>query len=114
MSGSSPLGPPPGVSQPPGVSPSAAQWAATPAPYTAASTNGLAVASLVLGCLFCLLITGVLAVIFGNVALSQIQRSQGAQRGRGLAIAGIVLGWIGIALMAVLVFVWLGYGISNA
>jgi hypothetical protein len=83
-------------------------------PYTAASTNGLAVASLVLGCLFCLLITGILAVIFGNVALGQIQRSQGTQRGRGLAIAGIVLGWIGVAIIAALAFTWLGYGVSNA
>jgi len=83
-------------------------------PYTAPSTNGLAVASLVLGCLFCLMITGILAVIFGNVALSQIQRSQGAQRGRGLAIAGIVLGWVGVAIIAALAFTWLGYGISNA
>jgi uncharacterized membrane protein len=83
-------------------------------PYTAPSTNGFAVASLVLGCLFCLLITGILAVIFGNVALGQIQRSQGAQRGRGLAIAGIVLGWVAIAIIAALAFTWLGYGISNA
>jgi uncharacterized membrane protein len=65
----------------------------------------------VLGCLFCLLITGILAVIFGNVALGQIERQH--QRGRGLAIAGIVLGWIGVALLAILSFVWLGYGISN-
>ena len=53
-----------------------------------------------------------LTVIFGNLALGQIDRQP--QQGRGLAIAGIVLGWIGVALLAILSFVWLGYGISNS
>jgi Domain of unknown function (DUF4190) len=62
----------------------------------------MAVASLVCS-LFgwvCLFIGAILGVIFGFVALSQIKRS--GQRGRGLAIAGIVIGSIllvlGIAL----------------
>jgi hypothetical protein len=33
------------------------------------------------------------------VALSQIKKSHGRDRGRGLAIAGIVLGWIGIVTL---------------
>ena len=33
--------------------------------------------------------------------------------GRGLAIAGLVLGWIGLAMFVLLSLVWLGYGISN-
>jgi Domain of unknown function (DUF4190) len=74
----------------------------------------MAVASLVLGVLFCMVVTGILAVIFGNVALNRIDASQGTERGRGLAIAGIVLGWIGIVLtLALPAAVWLGYGISN-
>lgn len=77
-------------------------------------TNGFAVASLVLGVLFCLVVTGILAVIFGNVALGRIEASNGTEKGRGLAIAGIVLGWIGIALLAIAALVWLGYGISNS
>jgi uncharacterized protein DUF4190 len=114
MSGSSAVGPPPGVNQPPGISAPATGWPALPAQYTQPGTNGFAVASLVLGCLFCLLVTGILAVIFGNVALAQIQQSGGVQRGRGLAIAGIVLGWVGVALIVLSAFIWLGYGISNA
>lgn len=52
------------------------------------STNGFAVASLVLG-----IISGwLLAIIFGAIALSQIKRSGGRQTGRGMAIAGLVLG----------------------
>ena len=102
-----PGGPPPGVTPPPGQT-----WGA-PAYATQRRTNGFAIASLVLGCLFCLLITGILAVIFGNIALNQIAQSPGTQQGRGLAVAGVVLGWIGVALLAIAAFAWLGYGISN-
>jgi hypothetical protein len=73
----------------------------------------MAVASLVLGLVFCFGFTGILAVIFGNLALGKIDASGGTEKGRGLAIAGIVLGWIGIALLAIPALVWLGYGISN-
>jgi Domain of unknown function (DUF4190) len=62
-----------------------------PAP---ASTNGLAVAALVLGILWIYWVGSILAVIFGHVALAQIGKRQ--QAGRGLAIAGLVLGWIGV------------------
>lgn len=57
-------------------------------------TNGLAVASMVLG------IVGFsfLALIFGYVARSQIRSSRGSQRGDGFAVAGIVLGWVGLAV----------------
>ena len=44
----------------------------------------------------------VLALVFGHTARNQIIASGGRQTGEGLAIAGIVLGWIGIAT-----FVWL-------
>ena len=60
-------------------------------------TNGMAVASLVLGILWFWWIGSVLALIFGYVGKSEIERSNGRQTGRGLAIAGIVLGWIGVA-----------------
>jgi hypothetical protein len=74
----------------------------------------MAVASLVLGILFCFAVTAILAVIFGNVALGRIADSNGTEKGRGLAIAGIVLGWAGIALMIVVPgLAFLGYGISN-
>jgi hypothetical protein len=79
------------------------------------TTSGFAVASLVLGiAIFCTgIIGGILAVVFGNLALARIDAAQGAQRGRGLAIAGIVLGWIAIGLTAVAAGAWLAYGISN-
>jgi hypothetical protein len=75
---------------------------------TATSTNGLAVASLVLGILWLDGIGSVLAVIFGFVALNQIKQRN--QRGRGMAIGGLVLGWIGIALVALAVVAVTSWG----
>ena len=72
--------------------------APAPSPYAdTPRTNGMAVASLVLGALWLGWIGSVLALIFGYVAKGEIDRSNGRQTGRGLAIAGIVLGWIGVA-----------------
>ncbi len=61
--------------------------------------NGLAIASLALGILWLFWVGSVLALIFGYIAKSQIDRAGGSQSGRGLAIAGIVLGWVGIGLL---------------
>jgi hypothetical protein len=63
----------------------------------------LAVASLVLGIVgwaFCG-IGSILAIVFGFVARGQIRSSQGRQGGQGLAQAGIILGFVGLALIAV-------------
>ncbi len=99
---------------PPSPPPAPSGWG----PYQAAprqTTNGFAVAALVLGiAILCTgIIGGVLAVVFGNLALARIDASQGAQKGRGMAIAGIVLGWIAIGLTAVAAIAWLIYGITN-
>jgi len=69
----------------------------------ATSTNGLAIASMVLGILWIYWIGSILALVFGYVAKGQIDRSAGRQTGRGMAIAGIVLGWIGVATIALVV-----------
>lgn len=52
-------------------------------------TSGFAIASLVFG-----ILGGLLSLVFGYIALSQIKRSGGLRGGRGLAIAGVSLGWI--------------------
>ncbi|SED83312.1 DUF4190 domain-containing protein [Jiangella alba] len=59
------------------------------------TTSGLAVASLVLGILWLGWLGSLLAVIFGHVALGKMRRDPSVG-GRGLAIAGLVLGYIGI------------------
>jgi hypothetical protein len=78
-----------------------------PAPVRGDSTNGLAVASLacaLLGVTVLWLIGGILALYFGYRARKQIAENGG--RGRGLALAGIVIGWVGlVASVALLVFV---------
>ena len=67
----------------------------------ALETNGAAVASVVLGALWLLGIGSVLALLFGYRARREIKSSQPRQTGAGLATAGIVLGWVGIALLLV-------------
>jgi hypothetical protein len=67
------------------------------APSTTA--NGYAIASLILGLLWILGIGSVFALIFGYRARREIKNSAGNQTGWGLATVGIVLGWIGIAMV---------------
>jgi hypothetical protein len=68
-----------------------------PAPWT---TNGLAIASLVLAILWLGGVGSVLGVIFGHVSRSQIKKRP--QRGGGIALAGLVIGYLGIIGSAVL------------
>jgi hypothetical protein len=71
-------------------------------------TNGLAVASMVLGilCIPLFLFGGpllaLLALIFGWVSLHQIKHSEGKQTGRRMAIAGTTLGVSGLLFFVVL------------
>ena len=58
---------------------------------TAQKTNGLAIASFV-----CSFFCGILGVIFGIIAISQINKTNGS--GKGLAIAGICLGAAGMVI----------------
>ena len=65
-------------------------------------TSGLAIWSLVLGILgfFCFsILAGIPAVICGHTALSRIKRSGGLLEGNGLAIGGLVTGYISIAMV---------------
>jgi Domain of unknown function (DUF4190) len=71
-------------------------------PYTPrATTNGLAVAALILGVLGFFGISLVLSIILGCVALSQIKRR--GQRGKAAAIIGIVLSvvWAGLLILVI-------------
>jgi hypothetical protein len=63
-----------------------------------ARTNGLAVASLAcgIGQLFFWFLAAIPAVVLGHMARRQIRQT--GEDGQGMATAGLVLGWIGIAL----------------
>lgn len=68
-------------------------------------TNGLAVGALVCGILefFTLGLAAVPAVILGHMAHGQIKRT--GERGDGMAITGMVLGWMAIAGWALFFFI---------
>jgi len=71
-------------------------------------TNSAAVASLVFGIIswfLCPFVGGIAAVISGHVAHGQIRRS--GESGAGMATAGLVLGYIHLAVAAVGIILWL-------
>jgi hypothetical protein len=70
-------------------------------------TSGMAVAALVTGIVgFFLSPLSVLAIIFGAVGISQCGKDP-YLKGKGMAVAGLVLGIINIALWVIL-WVWIG------
>ena len=68
--------------------------------YVPRSTSGLAIASMVLGILWLYWVGSILAVIFGHVAISQCNRDPNIG-GKGMAIAGVVLGWVGVVFLLI-------------
>jgi len=60
-------------------------------------TSGKAIASLVLGILVFLPFSSIAAVILGHLSLSEIRKSAGRLGGHGMAVAGLILGYLGIA-----------------
>src|SRR5215469_1789390 len=60
-------------------------------------TSGKAIFSLVCGILILFFPFSICAVIFGYLALWEIRKNRGRLNGRGLAISGIVLGYLGLA-----------------
>ena len=70
-----------------------------------ASVAGLAIASMVLGIVWIYWIGSILAIIFGHVALVQIRKSNGWKTGRGMAIAGLTLGYIGLATLVLVIII---------
>jgi general secretion pathway protein G len=87
-----------------------------PPPYSATSrTSGLAIASLVLGILSFgfWIVTGLPAVICGHLSLSKIKKASGTMGGRELAIAGLITGYIGLAVGTLIIGVLLAAAIYN-
>jgi Domain of unknown function (DUF4190) len=109
-----PSAPPPGSAPPSAPPPPSAAWdqpasGASPASPSAQRprTSGLAVASLVTGLfVWCFLIPGIVAIVLGFLAIEQINDGGGRVKGRGMAITGIVLGYVGVAVVALLVALW--------
>ena len=77
-------------------------------------TAGIAITSLVFGILglICLGPLGAIpAVICGHIAKSKIKASAGVLQGDGLALAGLILGYVSIGLMVVMLPIYAGMAI---
>lgn len=85
---------------PASVQPTNVQPLRAPEPATPTKTNTLAVLALVFG-----ILGSLLGIIFGHIALGQIRRT--GESGQGLAVVGLVFGYLWIAAL-VIVFIALG------
>ncbi|GIH74102.1 DUF4190 domain-containing protein [Planobispora longispora] len=70
--------------------------------------NGMAIATLVMGIagLFVCGITSLVGIVLGHVSLGQIKKT--GEEGRGMAIAGLVLSYFGVACWVIVLLIWLG------
>lgn len=76
------------------------------------STNGMAIASLVVSIVSvvaCAGFTGFIGAILGHVARGQIKRSN--EQGAGLALGGIIVGWVGFALFIAMIVLFIALGV---
>jgi len=79
---------------------------ATPAaPAQPQQTSGMAIGSLICGLLPFFILTPIAAVVLGHMALSQIKHSAGRLEGKGIAIAGLVLGYGCIAMLPIILII---------
>src|SRR5438270_10518057 len=69
-------------------------------PYQPPKTDGGAIASMVLGIAsvaLCLtFVAGIPAIILGHISLSRIKKSMGRLKGEGMALTGLILGYISL------------------
>jgi hypothetical protein len=77
--------------------------------YPSRGTNGFAIASLVCSLVVCG-IGSVLGIVFGHIARRQIRRTH--EGGGGLAIAGLVVGYVGIAAAVAFILTVVVFGPS--
>lgn len=67
-------------------------------PYTHPETNIFAILAIVLA-----FFTGILGIVFGHIARHQIKRT--GQAGNGLALAGLIVGYVWVAF-TILAMIW--------
>jgi Domain of unknown function (DUF4190) len=82
-----------------------APTALAPAVGAPAETSGKAIASLVCGLFLFAFPMSILAIIFGHLSLSEIRKSAGRLQGQGMAITGLVLGYLGVAAIPVILII---------
>lgn len=89
----------------------------TPEPVTAPKTNILAIVALVTGIAGLTVIpfvSSIVAVVTGHMARKEVRRT--GEQGDGLALAGLITGYIGIGLgvlVGILLFAFLGVVLAS-
>lgn len=90
-------------------SPQSPQYPPQAQPYRAyqpAQTDGGAIASMVLGIasiVLCLtFLAGIPAIIVGHLSLSRIKKSMGRLKGEGMALTGLILGYISLPFILII------------
>lgn len=122
--------PPPVFGATPPAPPQAQQYGAPQSPYGAAAqapygtsygyvgpkTNVLAVIAMIasiLGALWILPIIGSIGgAIMGHISLKQIAAN--GEKGRGMALAGVIVGWVGLGLFVLIVGAIIAIGFAAA
>jgi hypothetical protein len=71
-------------------------------------SNPWAVASLIcgIGVVVVPIISGVLAIIFGHLGLSEIHRQPAKYKGTGFAVAGLILGYLQLIAIVAIVLIF--------
>ncbi|MDD5749060.1 MAG: DUF4190 domain-containing protein [Actinomycetota bacterium] len=80
------------------------------ASYLYRKNDGYAIASLVIGILsffICGIVGGILAVVFSQIAMRNIEESGGTLTGESYAKAGSILGWINICFYSLLIILFI-------
>jgi type IV pilus assembly protein PilA len=89
-----------GARSAPGPTPVPGSSFATPPPVAGeAPTSGKAIASLICGIFTFFFPAAIAAIILGHLSLSEIRKSAGRIGGQGIAITGLVLGYLGIVII---------------
>lgn len=89
-----------------GMPPPGSGYEVATAPYTGPTeTSGTAIGSLICGILFFIFPAAIVAIVLGHLSLSTIRRSGGRLTGGGMATAGLVLGYMGVAVIPVALIV---------
>jgi hypothetical protein len=50
---------------------------------------------------------GVVGIVFGHLALSQLKRS--GEKGHGFALAGLIIGYVGVGLGIIVIAIWISF-----
>jgi Domain of unknown function (DUF4190) len=74
--------------------------------WTPPKTSPMAIVSLVLSLLWLGGIGSVGAVVLGHMAKREIAHSEGRETGANLATAGLVIGYIGVAIMVIYLLIY--------